>query len=88
PHRLVKLGLVQREELRRSRPGGGRGGLPPHLRHGHPGGPGGRGHHHHRGGRGMGRPRGPPPPGPPPRRHVHVHGNRPAHRDHRHPSGP
>ncbi|CAN0551635.1 unnamed protein product, partial [Ectocarpus sp. 12 AP-2014] len=88
PHRLVKLGLVQREELRRSRPAGRRGGPPPHLRHGHPGGPGGRGHHHHRGGRGMGRPRGPPPHGPPPQRHVHGHGKRPAHRDHRHTSGP
>ncbi|CAB1117141.1 unnamed protein product [Ectocarpus sp. CCAP 1310/34] len=87
PHRLVKLGLVQREELRRSRPGGRRGG-PSHLRHGHPGGPGGRGHHHHRGGRGMGRPRGPPPYGPPPHRHVHGHGKRRAHGDHLHSSGP
>ncbi|CAN0056027.1 unnamed protein product [Ectocarpus sp. 6 AP-2014] len=89
PHRLVKLGLVQREELRQSWPGGTRGGPPSHLRHGHPGGPGGRGHHHHRGGRGMGRPRhGPPPHGPPPHRHVHVHGKRSAHRDHRRSSGP
>ncbi|CAM9369003.1 unnamed protein product, partial [Ectocarpus sp. 6 AP-2014] len=77
PHRLVKLGLVQREELRRSRPGGRRGG-PPHQQHGRPGGRG----HHHRGG-GMGRPSGPPPHGPPPHRHGHSSGRRPARRDHR-----
>ncbi|CAN0188388.1 unnamed protein product, partial [Ectocarpus sp. 8 AP-2014] len=86
PHRLVKLGLVHREELRRSRPGGRRGGSP----HQQPGGPGGRGHHHHRGGGGMGRPRGPPPHGPPPHRHGHghSHGRRPAHGDHRRSSSP
>ncbi|CAN0540806.1 unnamed protein product, partial [Ectocarpus sp. 12 AP-2014] len=72
PHRLVKLGLVQREEVRRSRPGGRQSG-PPHQHHGRPGG---RGHHHHRGGGGiMGRPRGPPPRGPPPHGHRHGHGH-------------
>ncbi|CAN0122681.1 unnamed protein product, partial [Ectocarpus fasciculatus] len=82
PHRLVKLGLVQREELRRFRPGGRRDG-PPHQQHGRPGGRG----HHHRGG-GMGRPRGPPPHGPPPHRHGHSSGRRPAHRDPRRLSSP